>query len=161
VDGDEDNDKLGDCAKLRCGQAPRKPKRKRPVSDDSESEDGEVDLAAIEPRERHARRKSSVSKPRAHQGLLSDDDVDMTDATVEKKPLKAVKAAAKGKKSTATEEIKKEAKKDAKEVERASSVGAKGKARGKAAPASKADEKTKEEKETMTKKSTKKRKTDD
>src|ERR1700749_2239131 len=85
-DGDSDADKLGDCAKLRCGQAPRKPKRKRPVSDVSDSDDDNLDLAAIEPRERHARRKSSISRPRARQGLLSDEDVEMTDATVERKP---------------------------------------------------------------------------
>ena len=89
---------------MRCGQAPRKRKRVSSVNSDS-GED--VPITALEPRERHVRRKSDVrgrSKSRLRD-LPSDEDIDMSDATVEKP-----KAKGRGrptKKSEAAEETKK------------------------------------------------------
>ena len=82
-DGTPEDDKLGDCAKLRCGT--RKPKRKRATSMGGDSdEDAAVDLSTLEPRERHARRKSEGGVTK-YAELQSDEDIAMSDEE-EKKP---------------------------------------------------------------------------
>ncbi|CAG8756728.1 16584_t:CDS:2 [Acaulospora colombiana] len=103
-DAEPNDDKLGDCAKLRCGQVARKPKRKRASSVDDDSNE-DVPISALEPRERHARRKSEAGAHGRNQSrtrledILSDEDVVMSDATVEKakpgpKPKKKAPTAA-------------------------------------------------------------------
>jgi hypothetical protein len=89
---------------MRCGQAPRKRKRASSVNSDS-AED--VPITALEPRERHARRKSDVrgrSKSRLRDPL-SDEDILMSDATVEKPKGKG---AARPKKKPEPAEVKKD-----------------------------------------------------
>lgn len=99
-DGTPEDDHLGDCTKLRCGQASRKLKRKRADSVDSDS-DEDIPISALEPRARHGRRKSEAGR-KSMAELATDDDIDMEDATPEKKPKP--KAAPRKKKSDAAEE---------------------------------------------------------
>ncbi|CAG7848695.1 SubName: Full=Uncharacterized protein {ECO:0000313/EMBL:CCA69083.1} [Serendipita indica DSM 11827] len=146
-DGTPEDDKLGDCAKLRCGT--RKPKRKRATSmaDDSEED---MDLSALEPRERHARRKSEAG-PVKYLELQSDEDIVMSDEEEKKSKPKA--AGGRGKKKTAEKD--KEDKNETPEPSkppRAKATGPKAKkAQDEAAPPT----------EKSTKKATKKRKTED
>lgn len=154
-DGTEEDDKLGDCAKLRCGQQSRKPKRKRATSVDSDSNE-DVPISALEPRERHGRRKSEGGRKSAMDlELLTDEDVDMDEATPEKKPKP--KAAPRKKKAEAAEETKEE-----REPSVASGAKPKGKAAaGKAGRGKKGGEESGTEASPAAKKTTKKRKTSD
>ncbi|PVG03695.1 hypothetical protein CPB86DRAFT_810749 [Serendipita vermifera] len=124
-DAEATDDKLGDCAKLRCGQANRKPKRKRASSVDEDSNE-DVPISALEPRERHARRKSEAGAHGRNQSrtrledILSDEDVVMSDATVEKakpgpKPKKKAPTAAEKAAAKAAETIKEKEETPAKE----------------------------------------------
>ena len=152
-DGTEEDDHLGDCAKMRCGQASRKPKRKRANSVGSDS-DEDIPISALEPRERHGRRKSEAGRKSLVE-LLTDEDIDMEDATPEKKKNAKPKAAPKKKKSEAAEETK-----DDREPSVASAVP---KAKAKAPRAKKGAEESGTEVTPAagTKKATKKRKTSD
>jgi hypothetical protein len=155
-DGTEEDDKLGDCAKLRCGQLSRKPKRKRATSVDGDSNE-DIPISALEPRERHGRRKSEGGRKFAMDlELLTDEDVDMEEATPEKKPRP--KAAPRKKKSEAAEETKEE-----REPSVASgTTKPKGKAAaGKAGRGKKGAEESGTEASPAAKKTTKKRKTSD
>lgn len=108
---------------MRCGLAPRKRKRASSVNSDS-AED--VPITALEPRERHARRKSDVrgrSKSRLRE-LLSDEDVLMSDATVEKPKGKG---AARPKKKSEPAEVKKD---EAPEVAETTAPKVRGRPRG-------------------------------
>ncbi|KAG8761468.1 hypothetical protein FRC14_003881 [Serendipita sp. 396] len=167
-DGTAKDDKLGDCTKLRCGAK----KRKRPASEHSDSED-DTPIDALEPRRRHARRKSEVAagvKGREQlKELLSDEDVEMSDASEEKEKAKKGRKSAGGrskksiggKDAEEKEEKKTEKKADKKEEGSTPSKPAAAKKGGRASKGGKAADETPEPESKGTKKAAKKRKVED
>ncbi|KAG8830403.1 hypothetical protein FRC17_004929 [Serendipita sp. 399] len=158
-DGDEKDDKLGDCTKLRCGAK----KRKRAASENSDSEE-DTPIGALEPRQRHARRKSEVAaaaKGREQlKELLSDEDVDMSDAEEkekEKKPKGRASAGGRSKKSLGGKDTEEKQKKE--EEEQTPAKAKKG--RASAGKAAKGESPAKEPAAETSKKAAKKRKVDE
>ena len=85
-DAVEDDDKLEDCAKRRCGEEvkhKRRPKRSRgtaKLDSDAEEERNAMDLSALKPRPKHTRKASDVearSKSRSRmQAAQTDTEID-------------------------------------------------------------------------------------
>jgi hypothetical protein len=96
-DAVDDDDKLEDCAKRRCGEevkVKRRPKRSRgtaKLDSDAEEERGAMDLSDLRPRAKHTRRASDVearSKSRSRMQAAAQTDTDIEDPKPKSAPAK-------------------------------------------------------------------------